>query len=313
MKHGREARERTLLTRALRTAVMRGYAFGSLRDAKDRLPVKKPVLLTVLLSALLIAGAPRPALAQLVSIPVPGPDQATAPPPPPSAPSTPAPRTRGYLTLGGGYQTTQNNFSEGAVKRINAEDGRYDTSYAVSGGPSIEVAAGFTLWKAVGLRVGVGRFSASTDAKVQAAVPHPFFFSKPRGVSGAASGLKREELALSLHVGGLIPVSSRAMITVFAGPTWLQVKQGMVTDFTYTESYPYDTAAFGTTVTSDKSGSAIGFGGGAGLGFFFTKAIGLAVSAQYAQGDVPLSGGGGTTPSVKAGGVKAGFGVVIRY
>ncbi len=313
MKPGLEARERTLLTRALRTAVRRGYAFGSLRDAKDRLPVKKPALLTVLLSALLIAGAPRPALAQLVPIPVPRPDQATAPPPSPSAPSTPAPRTRGYLAFGGGYQATQNNFSNGATKRINAEDGRYDTSYAVSAGPSIEVAAGITLWRPLGLRVGVGSFSTGTDASVQASVPHPFFFSKPRSVSGSATAMKREELALSLHVGGLFPLGSRAMVTVFAGPTWFKVQQGMVTDFTYTDGYPYDTAAFGKAVTSNSSGSAIGIGGGAGLGYFFTKAIGLAVSAQFAQGDVSLPGAGGTTQAVKAGGVKAGFGVVIRY
>ena len=313
MKPGLEARERTPLTRALRTAVRRGYAFGSLRDAKDRLPVKKPVLLTVLLSALLIAGAPRPALAQLVPIPVPKPGPGATPPQAPSVPSTPAPQPRGYVMFGGGYQATQNDFSNGAVKRINAEDGRYDTSYTVSGGPSIDGAAGVTLWRRLGLRGSISSFSTATDASVQASVPHPFFFSKPRSVSGSATAMKREELALSLHVGGLFLLGSRAMVTVFAGPTWFKVQQGMVTDFTYTDSYPYDTAAFGKAVTSNSSGSAIGIGGGAGLGYFFTKAIGLAVSAQFAQGDVSLPGAGGTTQAVKAGGVKAGFGVVIRY
>lgn len=271
----------------------------------------RTILLMFALLAILVTGTAGPAVAQALPAPAPGTetDQKQAS----TSAATPAPRTRGYLMFGGGYQVTQNNFSDGAVKRTNAEDGRYDTSYTVGGGPSIEVAAGFTLWRRLGLRVGLGRFSTVTNANVQASVPHPFFFGKPRSVSGAASGLKREELALGLHLGGLFPLGARAMVTVFAGPTWFQVKQGVVTDFTYTDSYPYDTAAFGTTVTSDKSGSVIGFGGGAGLSYFFTKAIGLAVSAQYAQGDVALPGAGGTTPSVKAGGLKAGFGLVLRY
>jgi hypothetical protein len=217
------------------------------------------------------------------------------------------------VTFGGGYHATQKDFSDGAVKRINAEDGRYDTSYTVGGGPGIDVAAGFTLWRRLGLRVGVGSFFTSTEANVQASVPHPFFFSKPRSVSGEAQGLKRNEFALGAHLGGLFPLGARAMVTVFAGPTWFQVTQGMVTDFTYTDSYPYDTASFGSAVTSDSSGSAIGFGGGAGLGYFFTKAVGLAVSAQYSQGDVALPGAAGTTPSVKAGGFTAGFGLAVRY
>lgn len=267
--------------------------------------------LKLYLAGVVLAGFAFPALAQPVPVAGAGPGAIVALAPPP--PAAPAPRTRGYVTIGGAYLATQNDFSDGAVKRINAEDGRYETRYTVSGGPSIDVAAGFTLWRRLGLRAGVGSFSTATEASVQASLPHPFFFSQPRSVSGGASGLKREELALSVHLGGLFPLGARAMVTVFAGPTWFQVKQGMVTDFTYTDSYPYDTAVFGKAVTSESSGSAIGFGGGAGVGYFFTKTIGLAVSAQYAQGDVPLPGAGGTTPSVKAGGVKAGFGLVVRY
>ena len=246
------------------------------------------------------------------SVPIPSPRPSEPPQKQAVAGSPRAAKTRGYVTFGGGYLTSVNDFVDGGTKRVNAEAARFDTSYAVRGGPSIDAAAGISLWRSLGVRVGVAWASTATEANVQALVPHPFFFDKSRSISGVAAGLTREELALSLHVAGVFPVGARAFATVFAGPIWIQMKQGVVTDFTYTDSYPFDTAAFGSSVTTVDSGSGIGIGGGAGIAYFLTRAVGLAASAQYAQVNVPV-GAVGTTRTLESGGLKAGFGLVIRY
>lgn len=220
---------------------------------------------------------------------------------------------RGYVVLGGGYLATPNDFEDGAAKRINAEDGRYDTSYNVKGGPGFEAAAGVTVWKRLGVRGGVGRFSTTADGTFEASIPHPFFFNKPRGISASVPGLQREELALNVHLAGLVPLGPRAHATIFGGPSWIQVKQTMVTDFSYTDAYPYDTAAFGVATTTARSGSKVAIGGGAALGYFLTKAIGLEGNVQFVQAKVPLSGAGGTSRTVKAGGFKGGVGFVARF
>ena len=49
--------------------------------------------------------------------------------------------TRGSLRVNGGVQLTQNDFTNGAVRREHAEDGRLDTKYVVKGSPSFDVGA----------------------------------------------------------------------------------------------------------------------------------------------------------------------------
>jgi hypothetical protein len=241
---------------------------------------------SALLAAALIAGTALPASAQV---------------------------TRGYVTIGGGYQSTQNDFSDGGTKSLNAETGTFDTSFGVPAGPSIEGAVGVTLWKQFGVRIGAGRFNATTLGDFEASLPHPFFFNQARNLTGEVAGLQRQELAFDVHLAGVFALSPRLQAAVFAGPSWLQIRQGMVTDFEFTEAYPYDTATFTRATTTTATGSKMGFGAGAALGYFFTSRIGIEANARVSQSEVPLTGATGSTRAVKAGGFKAGVGVIARF
>ena len=221
--------------------------------------------------------------------------------------------TRGSLRVNGGVQLTTNDFTNGAVKREHAEDGRFDTEYVVKGGLSFDVALGVRLWKRLGIGVGVSRFSVSTPASVRASLPHPFFFDHHRSLSGDASGVTREELAVHLQVGGVFPMGTRLQVMVFGGPSFFQVTQGIVTDFTYTNDYPYDEAQFAAATTTDAKASKIGFNAGGDLAFFFTRHVGLGATAQLSGTTVALPAAGGASQDVKVGGVKVGGGLRLRF
>ena len=221
--------------------------------------------------------------------------------------------SRGVVVINGGYQLTTNDFTNGAVKREHAEDGRFDTEYVVKGGPSFDVALGVRLWKRLGIGVGVSRFSVSTPASVRASLPHPFFFDHHRSLSGDASGVTREELAVHLQVGGVFPMGTRLQVMVFGGPSFFQVTQGIVTDFTYTNDYPYDEAQFAAATTTDAKASKIGFNAGGDLAFFFTRHVGLGATAQLSGTTVALPAAGGASQDVKVGGVKVGGGLRLRF
>jgi len=221
--------------------------------------------------------------------------------------------SRGFLVINGGYQLTTNDFTDGAIKRENAEDGRFDTEYILKGGPSFDVAVGARSWKRLGIGVGISRFSVSTPASVRASLPHPFFFNHHRSLSGDVSELTREELAVHLQVGGVFPVGTKLQVMVFGGPSFFQVTQGIVTDFTYTNDYPYDEAQFAAATTTDAKASRWGFSAGGDLAFFFTRRFGLGVTAQLSGTTVALPAAGGTTQDVKVGGVKVGGGLRLRF
>jgi hypothetical protein len=100
---------------------------------------------------------------------------------------------------------------------------------------------------------------------------------------------------------------------VFGGPSFFQMKQGIVTDFTYTESYPYDEVKFGAATTTAESVSKIGFNAGADLAYFFTKQIGVGATVQFAGTSVKLPVARGASQDVKVGGGKAGAGLRLRF
>lgn len=225
---------------------------------------------------------------------------------------TPLP-SRGFIVVNGGYQLTMNDFANGAVKRDHAEDGRFDADYVVKGGPSFDGAVGVRLWRRLGIGGGVSRMSVSTPASVRASLPHPFFFGRHRSVSGDASGLTREEVAVHLQVGGVFPVGTKLQVMIFGGPSFFQVTQGIVTDVTYTNNYPYDTAQFAAATTTKANASKVGFNAGGDLAFFFTRNLGLGATAQWSGVTVALPAAGGASQDVKVGGVKVGGGLRLRF
>ena len=220
---------------------------------------------------------------------------------------------RGFLSINGGYQLTTNDFTDGAVRRDNAEDGRIDTDYVIKGGPSFDVSGGGILWRRLGVGVGVSRFSVSTPASISGTIPHPFFFNQARSVSGEVADLKREELAIHVQARGIFPVGTRVQVMVFGGPSFFRVKQGVITDYTYNESYPYDDASFRAATTTTASVSKIGFNAGGDLAFFFTRQVGLGATVQFAGTTVELPGVLGSTHEVKIGGGQAGVGLRLRF
>jgi hypothetical protein len=215
------------------------------------------------------------------------------------------------VTVGGVFQLGANNFDDSATIRENAENGRLETSYDVGSGPAFDVSGGALIWRNLAIGVGLTRFSKSTVTSVNAQVPHPFFFNQPRTVTGDYSG-SRSELAVHVQVRGMFPVNNRVVVSVFGGPSFFQVKQSIVSDFDYTESYPFDTAAFSRAIADDQSESKIGINVGGDVAYFFSRQVGVGVTAQYSGATVEMTTPSGTA-DVKAGGGQIGGGLRLRF
>src|SRR5262245_52856306 len=89
-----------------------------------------------------------------------------------------------FVSINGAMQVADNDFQGSGTFVEHAEEGRFDTDYSVSNGPAFNIGGGARLFKAIGVGVGVTRFSKSTPTQLSGSVPHPFFFSQGREVSG---------------------------------------------------------------------------------------------------------------------------------
>ncbi len=223
------------------------------------------------------------------------------------------PGSRVFLSVNSGYQATSDDFRDGVVFRQNAEDGRFDTEYNVTSGPTFDVSGGGRVWRWLSVGGGVSRSSRSTPAVLTGSVPHPFFFNRPRAVGGHITGLDRKELSLHVQARGVVPVSERLQLSLFGGPSWFRVDQGMVVNITYTEEYPYDEALFSGQTTTTETESALGFNVGCDVALFFSRHAGIGVLVQYAGATVSLPSADRTFREVNAGGIQTGVGLRLRF
>jgi hypothetical protein len=240
----------------------------------------------------------------------------------PTPPTQPRPQPRAaqgptdkfYVSINGAFQTGGGDFSESVTFVENAENGTFSTDYDVKAGPALNLSFGANIRRNLGVGVGVTRFSKSTPIALTASVPHPFFFNQPRSVSGEIGGINREEFAVHVQARAMFLPSPSIQAVVFGGPSFFQVKQGIINDFEVTEAYPYDTATFNRGISTSAEESKVGFNVGADVGYFFTRQVGVGGSVQWAGTtiDVPASGGTGTF-EIKAGGLQAGAGLRLRF
>ena len=220
---------------------------------------------------------------------------------------------RGFISINGGFRVNSSDFQDGATFRANAEEGRFDTDYTVTSGPVFDVSGGVLVKPTLGVGAGLSRYRRSTPIAFVGSVPHPYFFNRSRSVSGEVAGLKREELAVHVQARGVFPVSRALQVTLFGGPSYFRITQGVVTGFAYGDTYPYDEASFQSAETANATQWAFGFNAGGDVAIFFTSRIGVGFSAQYAGATVDLPSASGGTTDVKAGGVSTGAGLRLRF
>jgi len=198
-------------------------------------------------------------------------------------------------------------FSGTQTVKDYAEDGTLKSSYEVGKAPGAALDLQYNFKKTFGVRVGWQTFSRKSTGTFDAQIPHPFFFGKPRSVSGTQSDLGFSESAFSatlVYRGG----SGKWKLNVEGGPAFFNVKATVADRINYGDVYPYDTVTFSGISPSEKTVSPFGFAVGLEVGRELSDAIILVVQGRFSQGssDIDLNG---TKVSVKAGGGQVRIGL----
>ena len=220
---------------------------------------------------------------------------------------------QGLLSINRVFNVTSNDFGETVLFRESAEQGQFETAYTVKSVKGFSAGAGAMLSPSFGIGGSLERSTASTPVAFSGAIPHPFFFERPRNISADISGLKREELALHAELRAVWPVHPRVQLAVVGGPSLFRVSQRIVSDFTYTQSYPYDEAQFATSETLIATKTRIGFNIGGDAAFFFTRQIGIGAKVTMSRTTLDLPIDDDREAEVEAGGLITGIGLRVRF
>lgn len=217
------------------------------------------------------------------------------------------------VAVTGGAQVYPDAIAQRFTRPLNVETAEYtaDLSTPLSG--FIEAGARVRVLRNLAAGLSVSYASAQTGGTVNASLPHPFYFRQPRAISGDVDDLERRELAVHAEAAWTFRVTPRLQVTVFGGPSYIQVRHALVTDVSYAESFPFDTATFARAVTASATVSALGFNGGGDVSWRVGRQFGVAGLVRYARADVTLTPAAGNNVAVRAGGVQAGGGLRFYF
>ena len=224
----------------------------------------------------------------------------------------PRPAERLFISVSGGIQTSPASFDDAFDLTLYTEPEHITVDYPSKPGGLVAASVSYRLWKQFIVGVGATRSSSSGDAEVTAKLPHPFFDNTFRSIEGTAK-TSRDEIGTHLMLGFVWPVNKRFRVLVNAGPSWLKVDQEIITDVTYSETYPYDTAEFTGVRKSGGSRTGTGFNVGADVSWMLSTSVGVGGLVQYTRARIKANAGADRTVSFDAGGAQVGAGIRIAF
>jgi hypothetical protein len=218
-----------------------------------------------------------------------------------------------FISVNGGSQLTSTDFADNVVFTEFVEEGDFDAAYRIDSGAIFDIGGGVRLPFNLGIGAGFSRFDKSNDASVNARIPHPFFFDRDRSIAGSAASLTRTETAVHLQVRWFAPIPGAVELSVFGGPTFFSVTQGLVTAVEFSQTYPFDVASFTGAASGTQTESAVGYNVGADVGFFFSRYVGIGALVRFSRASLDLVSEDSGVISVDAGGFHAGGGLRLRF
>lgn len=227
--------------------------------------------------------------------------------------STPVSNERGYVDVNLGLQPSTTSFDLTIHPLTFVEPATVETKYNVNAAKEFDFGGGARLTHNLAVGASLSRLKKSDDSAVAAQVPHPFFFNRPRAVSGTAVGLTRTETGLHMKLLWIASAGQAWQIVLSGGPSYFKIKQDLVDDIKISQTYPYDTATFDSAVVTNHAASGLGFNAGLDLIYLVTPHMGVGVAAGISRASLELGTPPDSTLSVDAGGLRIGGGLRFRF
>ncbi len=223
---------------------------------------------------------------------------------------------RVFAGISFGVQASSNAIAESSTFILYDEAATLASSTSFGSNGIVDLTVGVRAWRNLGVALGYHWGNSSADSSVSGGVPHPIFFDRPRSFSVPVNGLKRDEHALHLMFGWMIPPHDKLDLFVYAGPSFFRLKQDVVSGVSVGEEGPPFTNVVVQPSTATRKDSATGYNLGVDATYFvYTKdsyRIGVGGFFRYtgASADIQMAN---STASTDVGGPQFGVGVRFRF
>ena len=225
----------------------------------------------------------------------------------------PSPRHyRLAITINGVQGTDTLSFVDTNQFDLFKEPAQIESVYTDPRSGGYELGAQFRIAGPLAVGATVQRFENDRNAAYTASLPHPFFFDQFRELSGAASGLTHEEIAV--HLDAVFTKTWGPLtLDAFGGPSWFQTKTEVLVDVLYEEVFPYHEVLFQGVEGRVLESRPIGFNVGASATFRVAGFFGVDFGVRYSEARSKLFVEEGREIELDAGGLSVGLGLRFLF
>jgi hypothetical protein len=218
-----------------------------------------------------------------------------------------------FVSVNFGYQVGDRSFSETLSATIYDETATYGVNHESGRGGFSDISGGVRVWRNLAAGLGVTRFSTASGATVTGSIPHPLFLNQLRTATFARSDLNHTETGIHLQAVWVVPVTDQISVSVFGGPSFFSVEQGLITSVTFAEiEAPFFEVAITGASTSIVSERAVGGNVGVDITYLVVEQLGGGFFVRYAGASLDVPAGGGAQ-AIDVGGVQFGIGLRARF
>jgi len=220
------------------------------------------------------------------------------------AQTTPPPATLGFVNVNFGAQPGTRDIGRTDTFPLYGEEGTLTTDQENGSGATFDISGGYRFRPNLAGAIGFSNFQNHTDSGVVVTVPHPLVFNSPVTINTSVADLSHSERGIHLSAVWFYPITNQIDLAFSAGPSFIHVKQELVSSFTV----PPGTQDANFNVETE-SGTAFGVNLGIDGTYLITRNFGAGVFIRYAGGQEDLP----SAEDMRVGGFQAGVGGRLRF
>jgi hypothetical protein len=219
--------------------------------------------------------------------------------------------SRFRVSLNGGGQVSGKTVSQSFSVQKNLESAPVTADMSAKRAPTFDGGIVVRIFGPLAVGFAVSYLTHDSTADITAKIPHPFFFNQPRTITGSAPVTRTEGAG---HIEAAYQLSrGRVDVLLLGGPSIFNASQTLVTDVTYSDAFPFDTATFRSAVTATAKKTVVGFNVGGDVTWRFSRNIGIGGLIRYAQAHPTLSAANNSAVKIDVGGLQVGAGLRFLF
>jgi hypothetical protein len=213
---------------------------------------------------------------------------------------------KGFVSVNFGAQAPSRTLDTNTTFDIYGETASQVTTQDVGGGAFFDFSGGYKVWRNLVAGIGFTFVGSSADLIVNAQIPDPDFFDRPRPVTVTLPDAKHRQTAINLTGTWMMPVTDKIEVGFQFGPTIFLVSQDVPGTIQVAEPGPTVTSA--ALIKDDHTTVGVHFGIDAT--YLITPRYGAGALIRYSVGSVDIEG---ADDNLTLGGFQIGAGLRVRF